>query len=69
MLPAVAGPALGGEGSFFLNYGLRVRLRRQVANLGPSKRASSLVLQVDYAARQSRMTADSGGILRGDGPN
>lgn len=57
MLPAVAAPASDGEVSSLLNREQRVRLWRQVANLGPSNHGIALISQVVYVARQVCVTA------------
>ena len=49
------------------NYEQRAKLWRQVTNLGPAKRASALIVQIDTRLRQDCMAAGSGVIADGDG--
>ena len=65
MLPAVIAPPADGEGACSSNYERQAKLRRQVTHLGPAKRASALILQIDTAARQDCMATGSGVIADG----
>ena len=67
MLPAATAPAFGGKGPSSLNYAQQPRLWRQVTNLGPSTRASTLIPQMDVAARQVCKAAKSDAAMGGDG--
>ena len=57
MAPAVAVPPFGDERSPLFEHRQQVRLWRRVANLGPSDRASALVLRMDNVARRARLRA------------
>ena len=50
MLPSVDLPSFDRKGASFATYEQQVELWRHVANLGPVKRASALVLQMDAVA-------------------
>lgn len=60
-------PSFGGKCSSFPNYKRRVKLWRQITNLGPAKRASSLILRRAAVARQVCAAAGSDVIMDGNG--
>ena len=55
-----------GSAPPFSNYEQRARLSRKVANLGPVKRSSTLILRMDTAARQVCMAARRDIIMSND---
>ena len=69
MLRAIAVLVFGGKGSPFLHYERQVRLRRQVANLEPAKRAPALILQMGRDGGQVCMSTGNDVIMKNVGAN
>ena len=58
---------MGGRGSTLIAYEQQVYLWRHVANLGPSRRASALLLRMDTVARQVFLHAGGDTFTNGKG--
>ena len=52
--PTATVPSFGGKGESFSNHAQKIELWSHAANLGPSRRASDLVLNLDPVARGRR---------------
>ena len=66
MLPAVQVPPFDGDRESFQIHEQRASLWSRVANLGPTNRASALILQMDSPARPVRVTARGDVIMEMD---
>ena len=67
MLTAETAQPVDSKRASFANYGKQMRVWRQATNLGPSKKASVLNLQMDVFAHQVRVTAGGDVITDGEG--
>ena len=67
MLPAEKAPVSDGKGALFRDYGQQARLRTQATSMGPSNRASALVLHMNSTAREVRSAAGVDPVAKNDG--